>query len=311
MPLKKGVQGASREASPERGRLPIGTNPQNVKLLSWDNGLYRGRNPETLVGKYVTFASPINRELLVFEVIGLHRPIQVKSSIMSPRFKIEACPLLTEWLPKATSEEPLKIVAAASGKKQVAYAAPLCRKKRKLHGTMQIDRYNLIGLQFRGMEEMGWIWAEDLERSFEKGALKASVYIGEHHCTRKRHTPEEDEGGFEAKTETNSITEPNGNDLRSDKLSDKEASGKNGLKEEEDGSQEATDQEIELDDDDDTDGSIATTDIDTAELGSGPGLDNLNATAAPPRPVVAIASDSSLSDTTSISDIDMEWISAY
>ncbi|EPS37246.1 hypothetical protein H072_9020 [Dactylellina haptotyla CBS 200.50] len=159
-------------------------NFENVKTIEFPFK-EKHRDPATLVDLYILSATKEYSYPLILEVCEgprrsrRHQPFQVEihSECLGRFFTIETCDLLREHFQRLTPSKSLKIIAAASGSKQVIYAAPLCPKKRRMQGTKQTEKYHLIGLQLEGMDEMGWIWAEDMERSFEEGKLKASVYI--------------------------------------------------------------------------------------------------------------------------------------
>ncbi|KAF3923066.1 hypothetical protein ABW20_dc0105445 [Dactylellina cionopaga] len=160
-----------------RGREDRETNSANVKPTSFPG---QGRDPSTLIGLPLIACTPEYAYPLTL-TFRQRSPkplnIEIHSTILGRFFNIETCDLLKTHLPKATRSKPLKVIATALGSKEVIYAAPLCIKKRRLQGKRQVDKFNLIGIQLEGMDEMGWIWAEDMERSFEEGKLHGSVYI--------------------------------------------------------------------------------------------------------------------------------------
>ncbi|KAK6352134.1 hypothetical protein TWF730_008965 [Orbilia blumenaviensis] len=152
-------------------------NPENVKPIPFKD---TGKDPASLVGQLLISATPIGQYPLTLSFRQTRRPpldVQIHSVVLGRFFNIEVCDLLREHLSKASDVRPLKVIAATLGTKRVEYSAPYCMKKRSLFRKKQTDVYDLIGLQLQGMSRMGWIWAEDLDRSFEEGQLKASVYI--------------------------------------------------------------------------------------------------------------------------------------
>ncbi|KAK6513626.1 hypothetical protein TWF506_008063 [Arthrobotrys conoides] len=153
------------------------TNPENVEIVPFAGP---GENPADLVGLLLISATPIHHYPLTLsfrQPRGYPRDVQIHSSVLGRFFNIEICDLLREYLSKASDVRPLKVIAAAFGSKQVEYSAPYSLRYRHLFRRKRVDEYNLIGLQLEGMNRMGWIWAEDLDRSFEEGQIKASVYI--------------------------------------------------------------------------------------------------------------------------------------
>ncbi|KAJ6263823.1 hypothetical protein Dda_2395 [Drechslerella dactyloides] len=174
--------------SPELISKAIGTNPQNVKLTAFDIFKCRGRDPQTLVGKHIIKSTPWHSYPMVLTLREEPKAIHINGTVTGRFFTIETCDSLKTHLAKASPKTPLKIIAAAWGQKQVAYTAPRCPEKRELYGKKQVDLFNLVGLQLEGMQEIGWIWSEDMINSFEEGQLKASVFIGYQYVARK-HTP--------------------------------------------------------------------------------------------------------------------------
>ncbi|KAK6499114.1 hypothetical protein TWF481_011685 [Arthrobotrys musiformis] len=167
MPQAKG------SSTPMEGPL----NPENVKIIPFTGP---GEDPASLVGLLLISATPIHGYPLTLSFRQYRkgpRDVEIHSSVLGRFFHVEVCDLLREHLPKATGIHPLKVIAAAFGSKKVEYSAPYALPYRHLFRKKRTDEYNLIGLQLEGMSRMGWIWAEDLDRSFEEGQIKSSVYI--------------------------------------------------------------------------------------------------------------------------------------
>ncbi|EWC44869.1 hypothetical protein DRE_00928 [Drechslerella stenobrocha 248] len=172
-------------AEKNQSGAPTGRNSENVRLIPFDG---QGKSPTVLVGRHILAATPSDTYPLIFTTReGNQRQFQIHSTVTGRYFAIQTCALLKRHLSRVGVGRPSKVIAAASGRKEVVYAAPFCAKKRRLYGKKQVDIFNLIGLQLEGMSEMGWIWAEDMRSSFEEGVLRASVYIGFSRTSRK-HT---------------------------------------------------------------------------------------------------------------------------
>ncbi|KAK6523394.1 hypothetical protein TWF281_001374 [Arthrobotrys megalospora] len=156
---------------------PLPANPENVKTVPFTG---KGGDPASLVGLLLIGATPIHQYPLILsfrQPRKAPRDVEIHSDVLGRFFNIEVCDLLREHLPQASGVRPLKVIAAEFGSKRVEYSAPYSLKCRQWFKKKRTDEYNLIGLQLQGMDRMGWIWAEDLDRSFEEGRLKASVYI--------------------------------------------------------------------------------------------------------------------------------------
>ncbi|KAK6339925.1 hypothetical protein TWF718_009314 [Orbilia javanica] len=152
-------------------------NPENVETIPFTGP---GEDPAVLVGLRLISVSQLHQYPLILSFRQYRRAprdVQIHSSVVGRFFNVEVCDLLREHLPKASDIHPLKVIAAAFGSKKVEYSAPYSLQHRDLFRKKQVDEYKLIGLQLEGMNRMGWIWAEDLDRSFEEGQIKASVYI--------------------------------------------------------------------------------------------------------------------------------------
>ncbi|KAF3914689.1 hypothetical protein AA313_de0205914 [Arthrobotrys entomopaga] len=151
----------------------------NVKLIEFP---YPGKtlNPTSLIGlNFLSASTESSCSLILIVRRGRQKDFkhEIHSDCLGQFFKIEMSDNLKRQFSKASPSKPLKIINAASGEKEVMYTAPMCRNKPEVYGTKQVDRFTLIGLQLQGMDEMGWIWAEDMKRSFEEGMLKSSVFI--------------------------------------------------------------------------------------------------------------------------------------
>ncbi|KAK6352743.1 hypothetical protein TWF696_004746 [Orbilia brochopaga] len=196
MPRRKAALSARRASSSESGDAPPDRNLENVKIMPFNPAKCPGRDPAILVGKHIIQAKTWTDNVLILTLQERNRQIWISNVDGSLPFIIQTCPLLGEHLWKVNHDNPLKIIAAVRGKKSVAYAAPFNLRHRELHGKLRIDKFDLVGLQLEGMEEMGWIWAEDMQDSFEAGALKASVYMDELPApTAQNHTSENEEDG--------------------------------------------------------------------------------------------------------------------
>ncbi|EGX53119.1 hypothetical protein AOL_s00007g68 [Orbilia oligospora ATCC 24927] len=153
------------------------TNPENVEIVPFAGP---GENPAVLAGLLLISATPVHQYPLTLSFRQPRRyplDFQIHSSVLGQFFNIEICDLLREHLSKVSSVHPLRVIDAAFGSKKVEYSAPYSLRYRHLFRKKRVDEYKLIGLQLEGMNRMGWIWAEDLDRSFEEGQIKASVYI--------------------------------------------------------------------------------------------------------------------------------------
>ncbi|KAK6538353.1 hypothetical protein TWF694_011233 [Orbilia ellipsospora] len=154
----------------------------NVKLIKFP---YNGKtvDPTSLIGlNFLSASAEYSYPLTLTVRRGRQKQFkyEIHSKCTGRFFNIQVSTNLKQQFSQATSAQPLKIIKAASGEKEVMYAAPMCHKickMRKMAGMKMVDKFTLIGLQLQGMSEMGWIWAEDVEGSFEEGILKASVFI--------------------------------------------------------------------------------------------------------------------------------------
>lgn len=72
---------------------------------------------------------------------------------------------------------PVKIVDAHVGEVTKKYAVPHNEKLPQHNGKLWRDRFTCIGIRLQGMKEIGYMWGEDTEKSWDEFCLYCGTFI--------------------------------------------------------------------------------------------------------------------------------------